>query len=544
MFTNYKMISVIILIFMCISFIAVIAGGYFYSDQQIKSSKKDNEEKIKIAKDLQTASEKATEKALQLSDDSKQAAEDAEQSAEYAKQASEDAEQAAKDAEQELLKKEQDVEQVKQLLLESSEAEKSKYELLLRTTEQEARKAEEQTRLTEEKARITEEKSRITEEKARKAEENLIKAEEQARKAEEQTRKAEEKVIKAEEQAKKAEEQTRKAEEQAKKAKDSITSILTSKAQEQTRKAQEQTRKAQEQAVPSKTEEQSGLFSSPISMTTPLNNTGQWESKYLDRHNIKCSTGNALSQFRLKTDGKSKMQYIYKCVSGGDFETPVMKNSEYNKDYNAKYLDRLNVDCGTNSVLSQASLSRKKGNLWRYNYTCNNSKKPLTCRNLSTKINSNGGGRVNYLDKHDVKCGPDEALSQFKLVGVDSGNYKYDYTCCSATEPKYTMSKDRDSKGSESNFYCKKRVSESYCRQKCDGTNDCKGYSYINKGSVWGDDFGCCFKRDSGPLKEQKGVDFYTKFTDKVLTLKQKDFLASKIKRTVSLQKADIPDRP
>lgn len=59
----------------------------------------------------------------------------------------------------------------------------------------------------------------------------------------------------------------------------------------------------------------------------------------------------------------------------------------------------------------------------------------LKCRTLSTPFNDEGGGNAVYLDRHDVKCEPNELLGQFHLVREGKGRYRYNYTCCKVTSP-------------------------------------------------------------------------------------------------------------
>lgn len=58
----------------------------------------------------------------------------------------------------------------------------------------------------------------------------------------------------------------------------------------------------------------------------------------------------------------------------------------------------------------------------------------LSCRNLATQWNYEGGGNAVYLDRHDVKCDDNELLSQFNLTRQqqEDGNiyYRYNYKCC------------------------------------------------------------------------------------------------------------------
>lgn len=52
------------------------------------------------------------------------------------------------------------------------------------------------------------------------------------------------------------------------------------------------------------------------------------------------------------------------------------------------------------------------------------------CRQLSTPWNFEGGGNAIYLDRHNVACENNEALTQFHLVRSGTDMYRYDYTCC------------------------------------------------------------------------------------------------------------------
>ena len=60
------------------------------------------------------------------------------------------------------------------------------------------------------------------------------------------------------------------------------------------------------------------------------------------------------------------------------------------------------------------------------------------CRALTTPLNDEGGGNAVYLDRHNVSCRADEALSHFHLVRNWVGNqlqYQYEYTCCKVPGP-------------------------------------------------------------------------------------------------------------
>lgn len=58
----------------------------------------------------------------------------------------------------------------------------------------------------------------------------------------------------------------------------------------------------------------------------------------------------------------------------------------------------------------------------------------LTCRDVSTSAQSHGNGHTIYLDRLDVRCGANEMLSQFKLQHLGGGWSRYNYRCCSVNE--------------------------------------------------------------------------------------------------------------
>jgi hypothetical protein len=123
---------------------------------------------------------------------------------------------------------------------------------------------------------------------------------------------------------------------------------------------------------------------------------------------------------------------------------------------NVVYLDRHNVDCGKDSILSQFNLLRNGEEKYRYNYKCKSSNKPLQCRDVTTTINDDGNGNAVFLDRHDVVCADDEVLNQFKLVRPTDKTIQYQYKCCKyapqesitppMTTPTLTMPPATDSK--------------------------------------------------------------------------------------------------
>jgi hypothetical protein len=172
-------------------------------------------------------------------------------------------------------------------------------------------------------------------------------------------------------------------------------------------------------------------FSAGTLRDTGWNDDGGGNAIYLDRHNIDCGT-NGINNLFLTRNG-STYRYNYKCSSGGRLTTSVDKDSGWNDDGggNAIYLDRHNIACdsnGLNHVLSKLQLVRSGGS-YRYNMKCSPSLNNLNCVQKNTGWNDDGGGNAIYLDRHNITCESDEVISQLQLVR-SGGSYRYNYKCC------------------------------------------------------------------------------------------------------------------
>ena len=156
---------------------------------------------------------------------------------------------------------------------------------------------------------------------------------------------------------------------------------------------------------------------------------------YLDRHEVTCDR--AINQFKLNQRNNTEINYSWKCADGGELSlSPIIKSNNATdigpNEGKINYLERQNVDCGPEHVLSNFKLNRS-GNTWKYDYRCLKATKPMACRDVLTPWNDNGGGEGStiYLDRQDVKCAPDEALSQFALIRNDKEpTIRYGYRCC------------------------------------------------------------------------------------------------------------------
>ena len=161
---------------------------------------------------------------------------------------------------------------------------------------------------------------------------------------------------------------------------------------------------------------------------TGTNDWGNGNMVYLDRHNLDCGN-DGLSQFKLERPSGNTIRYAYTCKEGIN-SAGTNKNTGSN-DWgggNTVYLDRHNVDCGTKPI-AQFKLVRPAGNKIRYNYRCSNRPSTGPCRGANTGWNQESNQNI-YLDRHNVRCNSDEVITQFKLNRNGQGKFRYDYKCC------------------------------------------------------------------------------------------------------------------
>jgi hypothetical protein len=174
-------------------------------------------------------------------------------------------------------------------------------------------------------------------------------------------------------------------------------------------------------------------FSKGTLSITPWNSEGGGDVYFLDRHSINCDN-KPINRFKLVRKGDGNMAYEYNCSEGGILKSPTTySNPPSEANSNTVYLDRQPINCDKNSLLSRMQLAISPDKTWKYNYSCVKSEKELSCRDVSTGWNEEGGGNALYLDRHDVKCENDESLSSIALVRKGDGNYRYNYKCCKST---------------------------------------------------------------------------------------------------------------
>ena len=164
-----------------------------------------------------------------------------------------------------------------------------------------------------------------------------------------------------------------------------------------------------------------------------------------DRTPVTCGAKTAVNEFKyVRTDADKGFKYTAQCIGNASLGDNVAKSVDWQDnggDWSKTpivFLDRQNIACGTDEVITGFTLQ----NGWnsgttpalngkiRYNYTCAKSAKPLTCRDVTTTASPLGTSSAKELDKQDVKCASDEAMSQFKFYRPTADTIGYTFKCC------------------------------------------------------------------------------------------------------------------
>lgn len=185
------------------------------------------------------------------------------------------------------------------------------------------------------------------------------------------------------------------------------------------------------------------------SKTTPKNSDGKVVKSfqtdiepsvtYLDRHNLDCGSGTSgLKRIKLDALSSNKIEFEYTCcsVASSLLGSSRSRNTDWNSDGSGKatYLDRHNVKCGSKEFLTQVRL-RTSGSKMRYDFKCQAVRTSLQdCVSKSTKSNDDGNGNPRYLDRHSLSCPSSQLMTRFRMKKDGNSKYHYDYTCCSVSK--------------------------------------------------------------------------------------------------------------
>ncbi len=171
-----------------------------------------------------------------------------------------------------------------------------------------------------------------------------------------------------------------------------------------------------------------------IEKQTAFNDLGGSKSQFLDRHNVVCLP-NAISGFKLERN-EEQMRYIYNCAQGVTWEPVVdavtgsFVSSTAENDGGGgrmEYLDRHNVECPAGTAIAQFKLNSKNdANQISYSYNCIAPavQNKMVCHDKSTSptIADGFGFKTEYLDRQLVKCEDNQVMQRFQMVSNMAAN--------------------------------------------------------------------------------------------------------------------------
>jgi len=157
---------------------------------------------------------------------------------------------------------------------------------------------------------------------------------------------------------------------------------------------------------------------------------------YLDRHTLECPATTAMKEWKLNRPTSSTLSFAYKCAlipdcePDRDTETPALEEGQGN----LIYLDRANTECRPGEVLRKWEYIRVPVNKYKIHYSCCKPRTALgACKDLSTTKNSDGGGQLIYLDRHNVQCPVGSAMNKWNFERVGHSEFHINYRCCESS---------------------------------------------------------------------------------------------------------------
>ncbi|MFC3030990.1 hypothetical protein ACFOEE_00395 [Pseudoalteromonas fenneropenaei] len=162
-------------------------------------------------------------------------------------------------------------------------------------------------------------------------------------------------------------------------------------------------------------------------LTTQADDDGQGNTLFLDRHHVDCGN-DALNALHLYRPTSTQIAYQYGCTQmpntvSSDVYTPDNDDG----GGNVIYLDRHTVNC-EGKALQYLHLERPSSTTMRYHYQCGD-KQLVNIKDYFTPADEDGGGNAVYLDRQNVSCPSNAVLSYARLERPTSNTIRYHYKC-------------------------------------------------------------------------------------------------------------------
>ena len=174
---------------------------------------------------------------------------------------------------------------------------------------------------------------------------------------------------------------------------------------------------------------------------TTVWNSATPHTHFLDRHNVDCGN-NSLNKVVLKRNGNGSMRYEYSCSQNPNYINRTSHSTPFNDDGGGIpfYLDRHDINCDKNPLSQFALVVNDNRNQIKYDYKCMvpTNTRPLTCRDEGSAPGP--GDYLDYLDRHELKCNKDEVISSIKLERMSQAESRYRWKCCKPANPNDPIS--------------------------------------------------------------------------------------------------------
>ncbi len=147
--------------------------------------------------------------------------------------------------------------------------------------------------------------------------------------------------------------------------------------------------------------------------------------------NSACSGNGVINKFDFNRENGQTGKIPLSCYSSSDFGSPQGAKTASNDGGGGaiEFLDRHNVVCSAGNALSSFAL-RKDGNNIFYDYTCS----AVPFLGQCSKRTSKQGGRDNLNTLFNVggpSCNAYEVMTQFNFESLSGNQHRFSYTCCS-----------------------------------------------------------------------------------------------------------------
>jgi hypothetical protein len=165
-----------------------------------------------------------------------------------------------------------------------------------------------------------------------------------------------------------------------------------------------------------------------ININTPNTILKTTKTIELINHDINCND-KLLSKVHLTRPSDREINYNYNCKYSNIPNEQNIRETQLNDygDGNSIYLDRHNIECAENEGLSRIQLNKNENQI-NYSYVC----KKCNMYNLTehnTLTNIDGNGEILYLDRHNINCPDNKVLNSIKLVRNSHDSFSYNYKC-------------------------------------------------------------------------------------------------------------------